>query len=66
MSAFLVYLIPFFMLATLAVLVIGLVGFARNSAFYQRNANRLMRWRVGLQFVAVMLAMLALWLASGK
>lgn len=41
--------------ATLAVLLIGLVSMFRGGAFNRRNANKLMRWRVGLQALAVLL-----------
>lgn len=43
------------MLATAVVLIVGLVGFMRGSAFNQRYGNRLMQARVGLQLVAVLL-----------
>ncbi|MCF6306190.1 MAG: twin transmembrane helix small protein [Rhodobacteraceae bacterium] len=45
-------------LATLAVLVLGLLSFAKGGEFHKRNANKLMRWRVGLQFLAVIFFML--------
>ncbi len=41
------------MLATLAVLIVGLVGFFRGGPFNEKYGNRLMRARVGLQFAAV-------------
>ena len=41
------------MLATLGVLLTGLISFAKGGDFHKRNANKLMRWRVGLQFLAV-------------
>lgn len=42
-------------LVVLAILVFGIGSFARGGAFNQRNANKLMRWRLGAQFVAVIL-----------
>lgn len=42
-------------LAVLAILIFGVGSFARGGAFNQRNANRIMRWRIGAQFVAVVL-----------
>jgi len=42
-------------LAVLAILVVGVGSFARGGEFNKRNANRLMRWRLGAQFVAVIL-----------
>lgn len=42
-------------LVVLAILIFGVGSFARGGAFNQRNANRIMRWRIGAQFVAVVL-----------
>ena len=55
------YLIGFFALATLTVLVIGLLGMARNGTTYEKRSNILMRWRVRLQ--GITLALLALHVA---
>ncbi len=47
----------------LAVLVAGLFNMLRtNSA---NMSQKLMRWRVGLQFIAIMLVMLSAWIAKG-
>jgi hypothetical protein len=43
------------MLATVAVLIIGLVGFFQGGAFNERYGNRLMQARVALQLLAVTL-----------
>jgi len=43
--------------STLAVLVLGLLSFAKSGEFHKRNANKIMRWRVGLQFLTVVLFM---------
>jgi hypothetical protein len=55
------YLIGFFALATLAVLVMGLLGMARRGDSYKERSNMLMRWRVSLQ--GITLALLALHVA---
>ena len=55
---FLHYLLLAAMLATLGVLIVGVTGFLRGGAFNEKYGNRLMRARVGLQFVA--LAILAI------
>ena len=52
-------------LATLAVLVLGLVTFARGGDFHKRNSNKIMRWRVGLQFLTVVLFMTWLYFSQG-
>jgi cytochrome b subunit of formate dehydrogenase len=43
-------------LAVLVVLVAGLVNLARNKS--PNLSQKLMRWRVGLQFVAIVIIML--------
>ena len=51
------------MLATLIVLVIGIVSFAVSGKFYVKNANLLMRARVIMQAIALAIFGLATWLA---
>lgn len=52
---------PFFLLAAIAALVVlaillfGIGTFGRGGEFNRRNANRIMRWRLAAQFVAVLL-----------
>ena len=48
------------MLATLAVLLLGLVSFFRGGAFNKRWGNKLMRARVGFQFAALAIVVLML------
>jgi hypothetical protein len=47
------------MIATLLVLVVGLAGFFHGGEFNRRYGNKLMRARVTLQFVTIVLLMLA-------
>ena len=42
-------------LAVVAVLLLGLGGFAKGSGWAKKNSNKLMRYRIGAQFVAVLL-----------
>jgi len=42
-------------LAVVAVLLVGVLGFARGGDFNRRHANRIMRLRLLAQFVAVVL-----------
>lgn len=55
---------PLFFLAALAVLVVtailltGIGGFARGGAFNRDHGNRLMRWRIIAQAVAIGLILL--------
>ena len=53
------------MLATLAVLVVGLAGFFRGGEFNRKYGNRLMRARVALQALALVLLVLLLWARAG-
>ncbi|WP_208354545.1 twin transmembrane helix small protein [Pseudaestuariivita rosea] len=52
---------PLFILAAIACLVvlviltIGIGGFAKGSEFNQKHANKVMRYRLGAQLVAVIL-----------
>ena len=53
-------------LMVLAVLVLGIASFGVGGEFNRRHANRLMRWRVILQFVAVVLILLFVTVARGS
>ena len=44
-----------FAVLTLAVLFVGIGGFARGGEFNRRHGNRIMRFRVGFQLVALVL-----------
>ncbi len=52
-------------LVVLAILMFGIGSFAKGGEFNRRNANKLMRWRLGAQFVAVVLIVGFAWLRSG-
>ena len=41
--------------AVAIVLMMGLGGFAKGSGWAQKNANKLMRYRLAAQFIAVLL-----------
>jgi Hypoxia induced protein conserved region len=56
-------LVPIAIGAVAIVLVFGLVNMLRNGS--PNTSQTLMRWRVVLQFVAVVLIMGALWLKGG-
>lgn len=55
MNGFLIFLMVLAMIATLAVLVIGLFAMARGGDFNAKYGNRLMWWRVRLQVLALIL-----------
>lgn len=50
------------MFGVLGILVVGIGSFGKGGEFNRRNSNRLMRWRIGAQFVAVLLILLYVWL----
>lgn len=61
---------PMFLLAAFAALVVaavllfGIATFARGGDFNRRNANKIMRWRLIAQFIAVVLIVGFAWLRS--
>jgi hypothetical protein len=55
MSGFVIVLLVLAMLATVGVLFVGLFSMARGGDFNQRNSNKLMRWRIVCQAVALAL-----------
>lgn len=59
MSGFLFILVAIAMLLTLFALFGGLFAMARGGEFNARYGNRLMRWRVLMQFIALVLFALA-------
>ena len=61
---FIVLLVAVF--AVLIILMIGLGGFAGGGAFNKKNSNRLMRYRIMAQFVAVLLILGFVWLRGGS
>ncbi len=56
------YLVPVATLAVAVVLLLGLVNMMRGGS--PNRSQMLMRWRVILQFLAVLLIMTAVWLKS--
>ena len=59
---------PLFLLAAVAalsvaaILIFGIGTFAKGGEFNRRNANKIMRWRIIAQFVAVLLLVAFAWL----
>lgn len=62
MSGFLYNLVPFAVAAVAVVLLLGLWNMMRGGS--ANTSQRLMRWRVGLQFLAIIIIMAALWAAA--
>lgn len=63
-SSPLFFLAAFACLAVLAVLMVGIFGFAKGGDFNRRYANKIMRLRLLLQFVAVLLILAFVALAA--
>ena len=52
-------------LAVAGILMVGIGGFAKGGDFNKKHANRIMRYRIIAQFVAVILIVAFAWLNSG-
>ncbi len=63
MSTALMSLIPLALLGVVSVLALGLWNMLREGS--ANRSQKLMRWRVGLQFVAVVAVMTAIYLTRG-
>ncbi|WP_442902535.1 twin transmembrane helix small protein [Frigidibacter sp. MR17.14] len=59
------YVVVAAVLVVLAILMIGIGGFAKGGEFNRKHANRLMRYRIIAQAVAVVLILLFVWLRRG-
>ncbi len=45
-------------LIVLAILMTGIGGFAKGGDFNKKHANRIMRWRIYAQFIAIALILI--------
>ncbi len=54
------------MLVVVGILLFGIGSFAKGGEFNKKYANKAMRWRIGAQFVAVLLILLFVWLRGGN
>jgi len=63
MSTAPMFLVPIALLAVLIVLVLGLWNMMRGGS--ANSSQKFMRWRVGLQFVAVIAVMAAVYFTRG-
>ncbi|MFT6530651.1 MAG: hypothetical protein ACJASC_000170 [Limimaricola cinnabarinus] len=63
---------PLLVLVILAVLIVagilmfGIGTFGKGGDFNRKHANRIMRWRIGAQFVAVLLILLYVFLRGAS
>ena len=62
---------PLFLLVVVAVLTVAIIlltgigGFARGGEFNKKHANRIMRYRIYAQAVAIALILLFVWIRRG-
>lgn len=49
-------------LAVFAVLLLGINAFRRGGEYNKNNANKLMRWRLGLQALAIVIIVVAIYI----
>lgn len=49
-----------------AILIVGVAGFGRGGAFNKKYGNKLMQWRIGAQFVAVILILVFVAFGGGN
>ncbi|MFG5384092.1 MULTISPECIES: twin transmembrane helix small protein [unclassified Yoonia] len=59
------WLVAAAVLIVLFILLLGIGGFGRGGDFNKKYANKIMRWRIGAQFVAVLLILLFVYLRRG-
>ncbi len=63
---------PLFILASLsalvvlAILMVGIGSFGKGGEFNRKNANKIMRWRIAAQAVAVVLIVAFAYLHGGR
>lgn len=49
-------------LIVLAILLVGVGSFGKGGEFNRKYANKIMRWRIGAQFIAILLILLYVYL----
>ena len=57
------FILVLFMLATFAVVVVGVIAMAVNGKLNKNHSNKLMRLRVLFQAVAILIFVIIVWLA---
>ncbi|MFQ1701215.1 twin transmembrane helix small protein [Loktanella agnita] len=60
------WLVVVAVLIVLGILLLGVGSFGKGGEFNRKNANKIMRWRIGAQFVAVLLILLFVYLRGGN
>ena len=52
-------------LAVVVILAIGISHFGKGDLESAKKSNKMMQWRIGAQFIAVLLILFFLWMRSG-
>jgi hypothetical protein len=55
-------LVVFAVLLTAGILLVGVGTFGKGGEFNRKHANRIMRYRIAAQFVAILMILLYVWL----
>ncbi|RMF74384.1 MAG: twin transmembrane helix small protein [Alphaproteobacteria bacterium] len=58
MATVLFYLVPLLLIAALAVILVGVFNLTKPGIEQRRRSNRLMRWRIVIQAVAILVILL--------
>lgn len=58
------YVIVLALLAVVVILMTGIGGFAKGGEFNRKHGNRMMRWRIIAQAIAIALILLFVWLRA--
>lgn len=56
------WLVAVAVLIVLGILLLGIGTFGKGGEFNRKHANKIMRWRIGAQFIAVLLILLFVFL----
>ena len=56
------YVVAIACLAVAGILLFGIMSFGKGGEFNRKHGNRIMRWRIGAQFIAVLLILLFVFL----
>ena len=56
------YVVVASVVGVLIILMIGIGGFAKGGDFNRKHANRIMRYRIAAQFVAIVLILGFIWI----
>ena len=59
------YVVAAACLAVVAILMMGIGGFAKGGEFNRKHANKVMRMRIVAQFIAIVLIIGYVWLRRG-